>query len=79
MGRLHGQCGWLSAVLASAVMVLLPAVAGADPLHADDEASLVVDDEADNEFAWATDQESEFLVSFDPEEEEAFLTWQVDF
>ena len=32
-----------------------------------------------NQFAWAGDRDFELLMSFDPDEEEVFLGWQIDF
>jgi hypothetical protein len=37
------------------------------------------EDDVDNEFQWAGEREFAFLMSFDPDDEEVFLGWQVDF
>ena len=37
------------------------------------------EDEADNEFLWAGDRNHGPLMSFDPDDEEVFLGWQVEF
>jgi hypothetical protein len=36
-------------------------------------------EETEDHFAWAGDRDLGLLVSFDPDEEEVFLGWQVDF
>lgn len=37
------------------------------------------EDETDNEFLWAGDRNHGPLMSFDPDDEEVFLGWQVEF
>jgi len=37
------------------------------------------DEETENEFVWAGDRDFGLLMSFDPDDEEVFLGWQIDF
>jgi len=36
-------------------------------------------DETENQFVWAGDRDFGLLMSFDPDDEEVFLGWQIDF
>jgi hypothetical protein len=49
------------------------------PVDIVEEAGQARDDEAGDYFQWAADEELGFLMSFDPEEEEVFLGWQIEF
>jgi hypothetical protein len=49
------------------------------PVNAANVSSPVWEDEVDNEFLWAGDRVSGLLMSFDPDDEEVFLGWQVEF
>ncbi|MDP2325611.1 MAG: hypothetical protein Q8N51_16510 [Gammaproteobacteria bacterium] len=37
------------------------------------------EDEVENEFIWAGDRELGLLMSFDPDDEEVFIGWQIEF
>jgi hypothetical protein len=49
------------------------------PVNAANGSSPVWEDEVDNEFLWAGDRDFGLLMSFDPDDEEVFLGWQVEF
>ena len=49
------------------------------PVDATGESGQAWNDETDNEFLWAGDRNFGLLMSFDPDDEEVFLGWQVEF
>lgn len=49
------------------------------PVNAAEEASPVWEDGVENEFLWSGDRNPGLLMSFDPDDEEVFLGWKVEF
>ena len=49
------------------------------PVNVVEESGQAWNDESDDEFLWAGDRNFGLLMSFDPDDEEVFLGWQVDF
>lgn len=49
------------------------------PVNAVEKSSPVWQDEVDHEFLWAGDRDFGLLMSFDPDDEEVFFGWKVEF
>ncbi|TFG87257.1 MAG: hypothetical protein E4H19_02860 [Chromatiales bacterium] len=49
------------------------------PVNVVEESDQAWNDETDSAFLWAGDPNSGFLMSFDPDDDEVFLGWQIEF